>query len=158
MGGSTGWVRALATLAVVAGIDQAAKAVATASLSPGETARLVPGLELTLVRNPGVAFGALAGAGGVAIAAVTAAALVALVAYFVRNADEPLLWLPVGLVLGGAAGNVVDRVRTGAVLDFIDPALWPAFNLADTAIVLGILGVLYLAEVGGAARRERAAG
>ena len=63
-----------------------------------------------------------------------------------RNSDVPLLWLPVGLILGGALGNLADRAREGAVIDFIDPIAWPAFNLADAAIVIGVLGLLYVAE------------
>ena len=58
----------------------------------------------------------------------------------------PLLWLPVGLILGGALGNLADRAREGAVIDFIDPIAWPAFNLADAAIVVGVLGLLYVVE------------
>jgi signal peptidase II len=56
------------------------------------------------------------------------------------------LWLPVGMLLGGALGNLLDRVRDGAVTDFIDPVLWPAFNVADTCIVLGVLGLLWVIE------------
>jgi signal peptidase II len=58
----------------------------------------------------------------------------------------PYLWLPFGAVAGGAIGNLADRVRDGAVVDFIDPIFWPAFNLADVAIVLGIFGLLYVIE------------
>ena len=58
----------------------------------------------------------------------------------------PLLWLPVGLILGGALGNLADRAREGAVIDFIDPIAWPAFNMADVAIVVGVLGLLYVVE------------
>jgi signal peptidase II len=134
------------TLAVVAALDQGAKALALASLTPGESINVFYGIDLTLVRNTGIAFGALAGAGDAPIVAFTAVALGALLAFFVARADRPLLWLPVGVVLGGAAGNLIDRARFGAVVDFIDPVLWPAFNLADMAIVLGVLGLLYVAE------------
>ena len=58
----------------------------------------------------------------------------------------PFLWLPVGLILGGALGNLADRARDGAVIDFIDPIAWPAFNFADAAIVAGVLGLLYVVE------------
>jgi signal peptidase II len=51
------------------------------------------------------------------------------------------------LILGGALGNLADRAREGAVVDFIDPIAWPAFNLADAAIVAGVLGLVYVAEV-----------
>jgi len=101
---------------------------------------------MTYVRNEGVAFGALSGGGPLLVTAITLA-LVGLVAYFVANSNVPLLWLPVGLILGGALGNLADRARDGAVVDFIDPIAWPAFNLADAAIVVGVLGLVYVAEV-----------
>ena len=66
--------------------------------------------------------------------------------YFALNSTVPFLWLPVGLILGGALGNLADRARDGAVIDFIDPIAWPAFNLADAAIVVGVLGLLYVVE------------
>ena len=60
----------------------------------------------------------------------------------------PLLWLPVGLLLGGALGNLADRAREGAVIDFIDPVAWPAFNVADACIVVGVLVLLWVVEGG----------
>jgi signal peptidase II len=134
------------TTALVAGIDQGAKAIALASLVPGESVNVFFALDLSLSRNTGIAFGALAGAGDALVLALVAVALGALLAFFVTRATRPLLWLPVGLVLGGAAGNLIDRARTGAVTDFIDPTFWPAFNLADAAIVVGVVGVLYVGE------------
>ena len=139
------WARAGATLAAVVALDQASKALAVASIGRGEKVNVFLGLDLTNIRNTGIAFGALTG-GGTPIVAVTAVALALLAGYFAARAGTPLLWLPVGLVLGGALGNLADRAREGAVIDFIDPIAWPAFNLADTAIVLGILGLLYVIE------------
>ena len=144
-GRARGWIRVLATVAVVVAADQLTKALAVASIERGEAVNVFFGLELTNVRNTGVAFGALSGSGVVVAVAVTAA-LAALLVYFALNADTPSLWLPVGLVLGGALGNLADRARIDAVVDFIDPSYWPAFNLADVAIVVGVLGVLYVAE------------
>jgi signal peptidase II len=134
------------TLLAVAVLDQGTKALAVASLAPGDAVPVFFAIDLNLVRNTGVAFGLLAGTGGALIVVVTAIALTALLVFFVVRADRPLLWLPVGAVLGGAAGNLIDRARLGAVVDFVDPTFWPAFNFADAAIVLGVLGVLYLAE------------
>jgi signal peptidase II len=155
--GTRGRAFALAalTLVLVAAVDQGAKALALASLTPGDGVNVFYGIELNLVRNTGIAFGVLAGAGDGPIVAFTALALGALLVFFWLRADRPLLWLPVGMVLGGAAGNLIDRARFGAVIDFIDPLLWPAFNLADLAIVLGVLGVLYVAEGPSPARRTR---
>jgi signal peptidase II len=148
---SRGWALAFATVGVVVLVDQASKAAAVAHLQPGQHDNIFFGLELTNSRNRGVAFGALSG-GGVVVVAAIALALFALIAYFAMNADRPLLWLPVGMLLGGAIGNLADRARVGAVIDFIDPMWWPAFNLADASIVLGVLVLLYAVE---APRRKR---
>ena len=137
---------AVAVVGVTVAVDQATKAIAVASLERGEEVNVFLGLDMTYVRNEGVAFGALSGGGPVLVAAI-ALALAGLTVYFVLNSSTRLLWLPVGLILGGALGNLADRAREGAVVDFIDPIAWPAFNLADAAIVVGVLGLLYVAEV-----------
>ena len=138
--------RATAVVGLTVIADQATKAIAVASLERGEEVNVFLGLDMTYVRNEGVAFGALSGGGPLLVIAITIA-LGGLVAYFVANSDVPFLWLPVGLILGGALGNLADRARDGAVVDFIDPIAWPAFNLADAAIVVGVLGLVYVAEV-----------
>jgi signal peptidase II len=132
-------------------LDQATKQLVVSSLAPGESVNVFFGLDLTHTRNTGIAFGALRG-GGAAVAILIAVTLAVLLAYFVRHAGTPLLWLPVGLLTGGALGNLADRAREGAVIDFIDPIAWPAFNLADASIVLGVLGLLYVVEEGRAKR------
>jgi signal peptidase II len=96
------------------------------------------------VRNDGIAFGMLAGASDAVVIALTLGALCLLVGYFGLNTARPDLWLSVGLVVGGALGNLADRARIGAAIDFLDPPLWPAFNIADIAIVVGV-GLLVLA-------------
>ena len=70
----------------------------------------------------------------------------ALLAFFATHSRRPLVWLPTGLLLGGAAGNLIDRMRQGFVTDFIDLPLWPAFNVADTCITIGVLTLLYVLE------------
>jgi signal peptidase II len=137
--------RALAVVGLTVLADQATKAIAVASLDRGEQVSVFLGLDMTYVRNEGVAFGAFSG-GGTLVVVLIALALGGLIAYFALNSRVPLLWLPVGLILGGALGNLADRAREGAVTDFIDPIAWPAFNLADAAIVVGVLGLLYVAE------------
>jgi len=132
-------------MSAVVALDQATKQIVLSTLERGEDVHLFPGLALTSIRNRGVAFGALDGKGGL-VALLIAAALVALLAYFAARASQPLVWLPVGLLLGGALGNLTDRVRHGAVIDFVDPVAWPAFNLADSSIVLGVPLLLYAAE------------
>lgn len=139
------WARMAGALLATVALDQATKAIVVASVERGEDINVFLGLNITNVRNTGVAFGAFAGA-AVPIVVVSALALVGLVAYFGFNTGERWLWLPVGAVLGGAVANLVDRVREGAVIDFIDPVGWPAFNVADIAIVLGVLGLLYVLD------------
>jgi signal peptidase II len=142
-----GWALALATVGVVVAIDQLTKAWVRADVAPNERINVFFGLDITLVKNTGVAFGALSGSGALVLVAV-ALAIAGLLAYFAAHVARPWLWLPVGMVFGGALGNLADRVRIDGVTDFIDPILWPAFNVADMCIVLGVLGVLYLAESG----------
>ena len=126
-------------------LDQATKLLVTRSLTRGESVDVFFGLELTNTRNTGVAFGALEGSGAV-VGALIAVVLVFLVGFFALNAARRWLWLPVGMLLGGAIGNLVDRIREGAVIDFIDPVAWPAFNVADMAIVGGVAALLYVLE------------
>ena len=145
MSRTAGWARALATLAAVFGLDQATKQAAVAYLERGESVNVFFALDLTNTRNRGVAFGALEGRGAI-VAVLIALALVLLIAYFAAHAGRAWLWLPVGMLLGGALGNLADRTREGAVIDFIDPIAWPAFNLADAAIVIGVFVLLYVVE------------
>jgi len=140
-----GWWRVLVTVGVVVVADQATKQIALASVGRGESTNVFFGLDITNTRNTGVAFGALAG-GGTIVGVLITVALVLLLAYFATHARARLLWLPTGLLLGGAIGNLVDRAREGAVIDFIDPIGWPAFNLADSCIVIGVLALLYVVE------------
>ena len=139
------WRLAAAVAAVVMALDQIVKQVVVSGLERGEDRNVFFGLDLTYVRNEGVAFGAL-GDGGALIVVLTAAALAGLLGYFATHAGLRGLWLPVGAVAGGALGNLADRARDGSVIDYVDPVLWPAFNLADAAIVVGILGLLYVIE------------
>jgi len=74
------------------------------------------------------------------------AALLALLAFFALHAGRPLVWLPTGLLIGGATGNLIDRVTEGAVVDFVDLPWWPAFNVADVAITCGVVSLLYVLE------------
>lgn len=140
-----GWGRALATLAAALAADQGTKQLANSQLMRGENVNVFFGLDLTNTRNTGVAFGALQDSGAV-VGVLIGLALALLVAYFAVNAGRPWLWLPVGLLLGGALGNLADRAREGAVIDFIDPMGWPAFNLADALIVVGVVTLLYVVE------------
>jgi signal peptidase II len=130
---------------VLLALDQVTKQLVVHSLEHGESRNIFFGIELTNVRNKGVAFGAFGG-GGLPVTLLTLAAVAFLIGYFALHATRPWLWLPVGVIAGGAFGNLLDRLRQGAVTDFIDPMLWPAFNVADMGIVVGILALLYVIE------------
>jgi len=139
--------RAWALAGVVCGLvfaaDQAAKAVIEAHLVPGQFEGILGPLELTLSHNRGAAFG-LAGGAGVKLLLTTALALAVIGFLFSRNPQRPGMWLAVGLVAGGAIGNLADRIRADAVTDFVAVGSWPAFNLADVSITLGVLLLVYL--------------
>src|SRR3954451_17555137 len=152
-----GWRRALIVAGSVVLFDQITKALIVAHRMLGESESVFIGIDLNYVRNSGVAFGAFS-EGGALVWVLTSGAIVGLIAYFTLRADRPWLWLPVGAIAGGALGNLADRARDGSVVDFIDPVAWPAFNLADVAIVVGILGFVYLAEAGASGGGSRAAG
>ena len=150
------WLRSGAVMALVIVLDQATKALVRSSVALGDHDGVLPGVEIVHVRNEGVAFSRFSG-GGTIVAVIVGAALVALVAYFATHLDKPLVWLPTGMLLGGALGNVIDRVRYGAVTDFIKLPAWPAFNVADIAITFGVLSLLYVLEgppARGAGRRS----
>jgi signal peptidase II len=143
---------AVATAGLVVALDQVTKQLVDSDIARGDQVNVFFGLDLTNTRNTGVAFGALEG-GGLVVAVLIGLSLALLVGYFLVNRDMPWLWLPVGLLLGGALGNLADRAREGAVIDWIDPVAWPAFNLADACIVVGVLGLLWAVE--GRPRRAR---
>src|ERR1700736_2188042 len=110
------WVRAGLVLVLVVAADRLSKHAIERSIVSGDEQKLLPGIQLVNTRNHGVAFGFLPGSHtGVTI--VIALALLALLAYFVRHSAQPLIWLPTGMLLGGAIGNVIDRLRQGAVTD-----------------------------------------
>jgi signal peptidase II len=137
--------RAGAVLACVLAADQLTKALVDSSLARGEERDLVAFVKLVNVRNSGVAFGQLQN-GGLIVSVVIALAVGALLVYFARHATRPWIWLPTGLLLGGALGNVIDRVREGAVVDFIKLPHWPAFNVADSAITIGVIVLFFVAD------------
>jgi len=149
------WLRASIVLAGVVAVDQGVKLWVTAALERGERRDLLPLVDLVNSRNTGVAFGLLENSGALVGIAV-GLAIVALLVFFARNARRPALWLPVGMLLGGAVGNVIDRVREGAVIDFLKLPAWPAFNVADAAITVGVVVLFVVVELN--ARAERRAG
>jgi signal peptidase II len=153
--GTAAWRLALACCGAVVLLDQATKAIVVSSLAPGQAESLILGIDLVNTSNRGLAFGI--GSGGGFVLAVTIVALALVLAWFAIDPRRPGLWLSVGLLAGGALGNLADRVRADAVTDFIDFPLWPAFNFADVAITLGALG-LVLSSMGAAGPGDRSAG
>ena len=127
-------------------LDQLSKHLVRHGIKGGDEHRFLPGIELVNTRNRGVAFGFLPGS-HVGVTILIAVALLVLLVYFARHLDLPLIWLPTGMLIGGALGNVVDRIRAGSVTDFIKlPLGWPPFNIADAAITLGILALVIVVD------------
>jgi signal peptidase II len=137
-----GWVRAVALACAVLVVDQATKQFAVSSFGDGDV-DVGLGFKLVEVRNDGVAFGLLGG-GEALVIVITLAALALVAAYYALDPARPGLWIGIGLLAGGALGNLADRLREGSVIDFLDPPAWPAFNVADVAIVAGIATIVLL--------------
>jgi len=138
---------ALALAAVVVAFDQLTKWWALVGLDDGPTELLGEFFQLRLIRNAGAAFGKLQGSGSI----IALLAIVVAVAIFISLRDAPdrvTVWA-MGLVMGGAVGNLVDRVFRGdglfdgEVVDFLDFSFWPTFNVADSAITVGALLALW---------------
>lgn len=153
---AAGW-QALAWVAfLVVVVDQVSKAIVSSAVERGERVEVLPFLDLVHVLNQGVAFGFLGEESRGLVIAITAVALVAVLGWFALDPERPLAWLAVGALVGGALGNLVDRVREDAVTDFIDLPAWPSFNLADVAITLGAALLVLGALTGGDAESRRA--
>jgi len=129
--------------------DQVTKHVVASNLSLGEGLHVVGPFSIRHVQNSGIAFGLFSNATA-AVIVVTAIAVAWMLVYFARSgARHPVLPVALGLVIGGSVSNLADRVRLGFVTDFLDFRYWPAFNLADSFIVIGVgilLAALLLAE------------
>jgi signal peptidase II len=139
----------LAAAAFIAALDQAAKALVATRMTIGQSIPLIPGcLSLTYIRNRGIAFGMFSdGSGSFKIVLLSLSTLVALgfLVWLLRETrpDDLFGGGVIGLVAGGAVGNLVDRLRMGEVTDFIDAYWrthhWPFFNVADSAITVGVI-------------------
>ena len=138
---------AIALAAIVA--DQVTKHLVAGNLQLGEGVHVVGPFTIRHVENSGIAFGLFSNATA-AVIVVTAIAIAWMLVYFARSgARHPVLPIALGLVIGGSVSNLADRVRLGFVTDFLDFRYWPAFNLADSFIVIGVgilLAALVLAE------------
>jgi signal peptidase II len=126
--------------------DQVTKQIVISQLDLGDAVHLAGPLEIRHVTNPGIAFGLFSGWASV-VTALTAIAVGWMLFYFARaGARHPVLPVALGLLVGGSLSNLIDRIRLGHVTDFLDLRFWPAFNLADTFIVVGV-GILLVALV-----------
>lgn len=140
------WLGLALVAVAAAAADQLTKSLVANRLSLGDAVDIAGPFTIHHVRNSGIAFGLFSGSTSIVIV-LTAVAIGALLTFFARSARRhPLLPAAVGLVLGGSASNLVDRLRLGHVTDFLDLDYWPAFNLADTFIVVGV-GLLFLSFV-----------
>ena len=148
---------AVAVAAVLA--DQLTKHLVRSELQLGESVPLVGDFQIHHVYNTGIAFGFFGGLAG-PVTVITIGAVIWMVGYFAKSGSRhPVLPVALGLLIGGATGNLLDRVRLGHVTDFIDPPYWPAFNLADTFICVGVgilLATFVVAEHGLSFRRRGA--
>ena len=134
--------------------DQLTKVLLVSRLHPGDSRPLLtPILHLTYVQNTGAAFGLFKGQQAIVIA-ISLAVIGWIIWEFRRPFAHvaPAGWWGAGLVLGGAVGNLIDRLRLGYVIDFIDLRVWPVFNLGDSAITIGV-ALLILATLRPARRR-----
>ena len=137
----------MALAAVIA--DQVTKHIVTSTLALDESDHVIGPFSIHHVQNSGIAFGLFSSA-TVVVTVVTAGAVIWMLVFFARSgARHPVLPAALGLLIGGSASNLVDRIRLHHVTDFIDVKWWPAFNLADSFIVVGVailLGALVVAD------------
>jgi signal peptidase II len=140
----------LATVAIAAVLaDQVTKRVVTHTLALDQAEHVIGPLSIHHVQNSGIAFGLFSSAtAGVTV--VTSIAVIWMLVFFARSGSRhPVLPAALGLLIGGSVSNLLDRIRLGHVTDFIDFRYWPAFNLADSFIVIGVvilLGALVVAD------------
>ncbi|TML18453.1 MAG: signal peptidase II, partial [Actinobacteria bacterium] len=142
----TQWVGLAAVAFASIGADQLTKAIVTSQLGLNDSVQIAGPLSIHHVQNSGIAFGLFASATSLVIL-LTVAAVAWMLYFFARSGSRhPVLPVALGLVIGGSVSNLIDRVRLGHVTDFLDLKFWPAFNLADSFIVVGVV-ILLLALV-----------
>jgi signal peptidase II len=142
-----GFGRAAAVAIVAVALDQITKAIVRGQVTPGDPVNLFGGIEIVRVSNRGIAFGLLDDAGSLVLV-LAALAFAGLLAMFLAASHRRGLWFPIGLLAGGAIGNLIDRIHEGAVTDFVDIGPWPAFNLADAEITLGVIVLVLIYAFG----------
>jgi signal peptidase II len=144
--GTSQWLALVLVASAALLADQLTKWLVSSAVALGEAFVVVGPFSIRHVHNTGIAFGLFSDATS-AVIVVTAVAVGGMVVFFARAGQRHwLMPVALGLVLGGSVSNLVDRVRLGHVTDFLDFEYWPAFNLADTFIVIGV-GLLFLSFV-----------
>jgi signal peptidase II len=136
--GPSQWLSLLVVVIAAVGADQLTKQTVSSALALGDSVDIVGPFSIHHVRNSGIAFGLFSSATAIVIAITTLAVGLMLLFFARAGQRHPLLPVALGLVLGGSVANLLDRVRLGYVTDFLDFDHWPAFNLADTFIVVGV--------------------
>jgi signal peptidase II len=151
--GAWQWAGLCAIVAAAVTSDQVTKHLVSTQLRLDESVQVLGPLTIHRVQNSGIAFGLFASATAV-VTLATALAVGWMLAFFARSgARHPVLPAALGLLIGGSLSNLVDRVRLGHVTDFLDLGWWPAFNLADSFIVIGV--AILLAALVAADRRPK---
>ena len=138
-------LRTVLVAVIVVAADQLSKAIVRSQIKPFDEIKVLPFLKLVRTENSGVAFSMFSG-GGPVVVIVGLLALGALAYFYVTHIHRRLVWLPTGMLLGGAAGNLIDRIAHGGVTDFIKLPHWPQFNVADISITVGVLVLIYVLE------------
>jgi signal peptidase II len=136
------WLSLIAVALAALGADQLTKWIVTSRLDLNDEVHVIGPFSIHHVTNSGIAFGLFASATSIVIL-LTGLAVAWMVFFFARSGSRhPVLPVALGLVIGGSVSNLLDRVRLGHVTDFLDFRYWPAFNLADTFIVIGVAALL----------------
>ena len=147
------WAGLGAVVIAAIAADQLTKLIVSSQLTLDEALHVVGPFSIHHVQNSGIAFGLFASATPV-VTALTAIAVGWMLVFFARaGARHPVLPVALGLLIGGSTSNLIDRIRLGHVTDFLDLRYWPAFNLADSFIVVGV-GILFVALMLGETRQR----
>jgi signal peptidase II len=136
------WAALLIVALACVAADQVTKAIVRSELAFQEAVDLAGPFQIHHVRNTGIAFGLFPGQAE-PVTILTGIAVIWMLVYFARSGGRhPMLPVALGLLLGGSLSNLADRIRQGYVTDFIDPEYWPAFNLGDVFITVGVIALL----------------
>ncbi|MCC6222384.1 MAG: signal peptidase II [Thermoleophilia bacterium] len=142
------WAAMLIVACAGVAADQVTKEIVRSRLALGDAVEVTSFFSLHHIRNTGIAFGLFPGAAS-PVTILTAVAVAWMLFYFARaGARHPFLPVAFGFLLGGSVSNLADRLRQGYVTDFLDPDYWPAFNLGDVFITVGVIVLLAIFVIG----------